>query len=68
MTISHGRPGPGYQMAPPTDYDHVAPEMIRDWDQAKRARIRELLLVLGGEPEMKVVAMIDKEAQLCQPR
>lgn len=62
----------------PAIRDRVAPDMVRGWDQAQRKRIRGILLLalllcyplgtdLAGTPEMRVVAMIDKE-QACRPR
>lgn len=58
----------------PATRDHVAPAMVRGWDQAQRKRIKGILLALAlnrpdlaSAPEMGVVAMIDKE-QSCRPR
>lgn len=56
----------------PASSDHVAPAMVRGWDQEQRKRIRGILLALTlsydntadmlNSPEVAVVAMIDRES------
>lgn len=63
-TESKVRPGK------PAERDHVAPDMVRGWDQEQRKRIRGILMALAlnrpdlaSAPEMGVVAMIDREGR-----